>query len=141
LSGQRNLDVRNHHLNLILLPGPYAVCRLPPDVVPAWATLPLPEHLVSITRTSNEVTVVCPADAVPAGVRCEKGWQCLRVAGTLDFSLVGVLASLLVPLAEAGVSVFCLSTFDTDYILIREQDLPRGTEAWQVAGHAIEASG
>jgi hypothetical protein len=81
--------------------------------------------------------VVCHEDGVPAGVRCERGWRCLRVAGTLDFSLVGVLASLLVPLAGVGVSAFAISTFDTDFFLIREADVAKAAEALASAGHRI----
>jgi hypothetical protein len=74
---------------------------------------------------------------VPEAVRCARGWRCLRVAGSLDFSLVGVLASLLVPLAEAGVTVLATATFDTDYFLVKEIDLERATEALQAAGHSV----
>src|SRR5213596_2996029 len=97
-----------HSLTLFLLPGHYAVCRLAADApLPFWPA----GDLVSLTRTGDELSVVCRADCVPGGVRCEAGWRVLRVAGTLDFALVGVLVSLLVPLAEAGISVFALSTF------------------------------
>jgi hypothetical protein len=127
-----------HHLPLILLSNTFAVCRLPADA-------PLPEWVVgafvSVTRTVSELSVVCREDAVPAGVQREGGWWCLRVAGTLDFGLVGVLASLLVPLADAGVSVLCVSTFDTDYLLVKEADLARGIAALQAAGHSIQAAG
>ncbi len=123
-------------LTLALLPGTFAVCRLPPDAdIPGWAT----GEFVSVTRTGDELSVVCRQEAVPAGVRCESGWRCLRVAGILDFALVGILASLLVPLAEAGVSVFAASTFDTDYLLVREKDLGRAVAALHGAGHVVEA--
>jgi hypothetical protein len=122
----------SHSLKLILVPGTYAICRLPADVAfPSWAT----GAFVAITRTADELSVVCRQEVVPEGIRNEGSWHCLRVAGTLDFTLVGVLASLLVPLAEAGVGVFCISTFDTDYLLVR--DLERATEALQLAGHSI----
>jgi hypothetical protein len=87
-------------LRLIILPDTFAVCRLPADsTVPAWAT----GDFLSITRTADELSIVCLDAAVPEDVQCERGLRCLRVAGSLDFSLVGVLASLAVPLAEAGV--------------------------------------
>jgi hypothetical protein len=70
-------------------------------------------------------------------VRCEGGWRALRVAGSLDFSLVGVLAGLLDPLARAGVSVFVLSTFDTDYLLVKGHDLEKALAALRRAGHAV----
>src|SRR5262245_31526060 len=124
-----------HRLTLIVLPGAYAVCRLPADAaIPAWAD----GGLVSVTRTAEELSVVCHEEGVPEDVPCEGGWRCLRVAGTLSFALVGVLASLVGPLADAGVSVFCLSTFDTDYVLFREQDMARAKEALRAAGHSIE---
>ena len=127
-----------HRLQLVLLPGRYAVCRLPPEAgVPGWAA----GDLVSVTHTADELSVVCHEDAVPAGVRREGGWRCLRVAGALDFGMVGVLASLLVPLAGAGVSVFCLSTFDTDYVMVREIDLGASIAALRSAGHEIAIDG
>ncbi len=127
-----------HDLALTVLPGGYAVCRLPADAAfPAWAA----GDLLSVTRTADELSVVCHEEAVPGGVRCVRGWRCLRVAGTLDLSLVGVLASLLVPLAEAGVGVFALSTFDTDYLLVRDRDLARALQALQTAGHALKENG
>jgi hypothetical protein len=123
-------------LRLVFLQGSFAVCRLEPEApVPSWAA---DGPFVSVTRTAAELSVVCPEMAVPEGVRCERGWRCLRVAGTLDLSLVGVLASLLVPLSGAGVAVFALSTFDTDYLLVRQADLGRAVEAWRQAGHGVE---
>src|SRR5262249_23273454 len=92
------------------LPGRFAVCRLPADA-------PVPDGVwggpfTSVTRTADELSVVCPEAAVPGGVRCETGWRCYRVHGPLPLTQVGVLASLLSPLAAAGVSVFAISTFD-----------------------------
>jgi GNAT superfamily N-acetyltransferase len=122
----------DHRRTLVPLEGVYAVCRLDADApLPAWLA---GGPFVSITRTADELSVVCREEAVPAGVRCEQGWQCLRVAGTLDFSLVGVLASLLDPLAAAGVSVFAVSTFDTDYLLVKSTDFQRATEALRASG-------
>lgn len=124
-----------HRLQLVPLDGTFAVCRLAADdPVPGWATV---GPFVSITRTTDELSVVCREEAAPEGVRCERGWRCLRVAGTLDFSLVGVLASLLGPLAEAGVSVFVISTFDTDFLLVRAPELERAIEVFLRAGHTV----
>jgi hypothetical protein len=78
---------------------------------------------------------VCQEQALPEGTKCDKGWSCLRVAGTIDFSVVGILVSLVTPLAEAGVSVFAISTFDTDYLLVKE--LTKALRALQSAGHDI----
>jgi hypothetical protein len=125
-----------HRLSLIVQNGRFAVCRLPAgSPIPGWVTT---DGILSITSTSGEVSIVCREEAVPEGVRCESGWRCLGVAGTLDFALVGVLASLLVPLAEAGVSIFALSTFDTDYVLVREGDLDRAISALRATGHEVQ---
>jgi hypothetical protein len=75
---------------------------------------------------------------VPEGVTCERGWRCLRGAGTIEFSVVGVLAALAMPLAEVGLGVFAVSTFDTDYLLLKGQDLPAALEALRRAGHVVE---
>ena len=89
-----------HHLNLAVVDGTFAVCKLGADAtIPAWATA---GHFFSITRTADELSIVCHQDAVPEGVIGERGWRCLRVAGTMPFSVVGVLASLTAPLADAA---------------------------------------
>jgi len=124
-----------HQLALTVLPDIIAVCKLDAgDAVPAWATT---GQFFSITRTAEELSVVCPQNFVPDGVRCERGWRCLRVVGTMDFSMIGVVASLVTPLAEAGISVFVLSTFDTDYLLVKENDLAKATAALNAAGHSL----
>jgi hypothetical protein len=111
-------------LTLRALPQELAVCRLAPDAPrPAWVG----GGFASVTRTTTELSVVCEASAVPSGVRAERGWRALVMTGTFDLTLVGVLKQLLDPLAEAGVSVFVLSTFDTDYVLVRR--LPDAIEA------------
>ena len=116
-----------HRLELVTLDDRLAVCRLDRgDGIPSWATR---GGFFSVTRTHDELSVVCPEASVPEGIRAEKGWRVLRVAGAMDFSLVGVLASLTAPLAEAGVALFALSTFDTDYLLVKEHDLARAIEA------------
>ena len=121
-------------LTLLALPGLYAVCRLPADAPwPTWAK----GDLVSISRTADELSVVCAADCLSAEVRREEGWRCLRVDGVFDFSVVGVLASLTAPLAEAGVSVFAVSTFDTDYLLVKEVDFDRSCSVLRLHGHLL----
>lgn len=125
-----------HQLTLTPLPELYAVCRLDQDApFPTWASS---SQFISITRTADELSVVCPQSLVPDGVRCERGWRCLRVAGTMDFSMIGVLASLVAPLAEAGISVFVVSTFDTDYLLVKADDLTMATAALRATGHAVD---
>src|SRR4051794_26131599 len=128
------MTVTREPLRLRLLPDAYALCRLAADVeLPSWAG----GDFVAVTRTADELSVVCPQQRVPDGVRAEAGWRCWRVVDTLDFALVGVLAALLEPLARAGISVFAVSTFDTDYLLVKEADRQRAVAAWRTAGHEV----
>ncbi len=123
-------------LTLIVVDGTFAVCRLEPGTpIPPWATA---GPFFSITRTADEVSIVCRQDAVPEGVVCEQGWRCLRVAGTIPFSVVGILASLTAPLAEAGISVFAVSTFDTDYLLVKAEDLDRAVDILRRQSHTFQ---
>jgi len=123
-------------VNLSLLPERYSVCRLAPDApLPPWATA---GAFSSITRTPDELSIVCLAAAVPPGVAQEADWRVFRVAGPLDFALTGILASLAGPLAEAGVPIFAISTFDTDYLLIRGPDLDRAITVLTEAGHTFD---
>lgn len=121
-------------MRLNVLAARLAVCRLPPEApVPAWAT----GELASVTRTASELSVVAGAGAVPEGVRSVGPLRALAVEGPLDFATVGVLLALLAPLAAAGVSVFVLSTFDTDLVLVREVDLERSVAALRASGHEV----
>ncbi len=123
-------------LTLIVVDGIFAVCRLAPDApIPGWSTA---GDFFSITRTADELSVVCPEEAVPEGVKCERAWRCLRAAGAIPFSAVGILASLTAPLAEAGISVFAISTFDTDYLLVKAEDLGRAVDVLRRRGHTIQ---
>ena len=109
-------------LTLSVLPNQLAVCKLNADAqIPEWALNPA--VLTSITRTRDELSIVCPQANVPAGIQTETGWKALKVEGPLDFSLTGILASLANPLAEAKISIFAISTFDTDYVLVKEENL------------------
>jgi hypothetical protein len=78
---------------------------------------------------------VCPEEIVPEGTRCEKGFRCIKVGGPLDFSLTGILSSLTIPLAQAGISVLALSTFDTDYLLVKEAQVDRAIQKLSQAGY------
>ncbi len=123
---------------LRLLSDELAVARLEPTLsVPDWA---MGGALSSITRTEAELSVVCLAEQVPEGVVAERGWQCFEVAGPLDFSLVGILASLTGTLAEAGISIFAISTYDTDYVLVRTERLGDAIAALCRAGHPINGA-
>ena len=125
-------------LTLLAVEGTFAICRLAADApAPVWAV----GEFVSVTRTADELSVVCREAAVPDGVRCERGWRCLRVAGTMPFTTVGVLASLTAPLAAAGIGLFAISTFDTDYLLVKAADFDAAADALRRHGHTVAAPG
>lgn len=119
-----------------LLPGRYAIARVPPESpAPAWAFAS--QGVASVTRTTDELSVVCLAALIPAGVRSDAGWCCLKVKGPFAFDQVGILSSFAVPLAQAGVGIFAISTFDTDYILVKENQRDLAINALVSAGHSI----
>jgi hypothetical protein len=114
------------------------VCRLPPDSPLPDESPASPTPVFSVTRTATELSIVCEAAGAPAGAEVEGGWRALRVAGPLAFELTGVLSSLANPLAAAGVPIFALSTFDTDYLLVAEANLPTALGALRRAGHRVD---
>jgi hypothetical protein len=122
-------------LLLSLLPGRLAVCRLGPnEAIPDWV---FAAPFWSITRTDEELSLILPEELVPSSWKAEKGWCCLKVLGPLDFSITGVVASLSTPLAQAGVSILAISTYDTDYLLVRNGDVDRAKEVLIDHGHRI----
>jgi hypothetical protein len=122
-------------VKLAVVEGEFGVARLlAHDPVPGWAHV---GSITSWTRTTDELSVVCAAGAIPPGVPAERGWRCLRIVGPLDFSLTGILASILGPLAAAKVSVFTLSTYETDYVLVRVPSLAEAIECLRAAGHEV----
>jgi uncharacterized protein len=123
-------------LELTLLPERFAVCRL--DSADE-SDLRAASGLFSVTRTANELSVVCPEADAPEGAHVSAGWRVFEVGGPLDHSATGVLASVATPLAEAGVPLFPLATYDTDYVLVREADLDSAAEALSAAGHQVES--
>jgi hypothetical protein len=121
---------------LHLLPGTFNVCRLPPtSAIPSWA---IHSSFFSISKTTEELSIVCTSEEVPEGVLCEKDWIVYKVKGPLDFSLTGILASIAVPLAQAQIPIFAISTYNTDYILIKQHFQKKGTEALKKAGFSFE---
>jgi uncharacterized protein len=119
---------------LTVLPGSYAICRLSPDQdVPAWALAPA--DFVSITRSRAELSVICPAGAVPTAIPSQAGWHCLRIDGATSLDEPGVLVSVVDPLAAAGLSVFAVASYDTDHLLIT--DLRAAVKALRAAGHRV----
>lgn len=108
-------------LTLSVMPIQLAVVRFDASSpIPSWGKK---GDFFSITKTGDELSVVCSEDQVPQNVKVEKGWRCLKVEGPLDFGLTGILSSLARPLAEAKISIFAISTFDTDYIMIKKENL------------------
>lgn len=110
-----------------------AIARLEPDaVIPPWVS---GGSFTSVTRTSRELSVVCDAALVPADVRHERGWAMLELEGPFPFELTGILASVIVPLAEAKIGIFAISTYDTDVVLVKRDALDGALEALARAGH------
>lgn len=124
-----------HRLKLEVLPGSYSVCRLAPhDPIPDWA---LASDFFSITNTPQELSIVCRTEQIPSEVQAEHDWACLKLDGPIPFDLTGVLSACLEPLARVAISIFAVSTFDTDYLLVRNRNLQRAVEALRGAGHHI----
>jgi len=127
-----------HQLTIVVYAEVYAICQLEPQAaVPAWAE---GREFVSITRTAAELSIVCQQDMVPGEVYAEKNRRLMRIEGKLGFSLTGVLAAVTVPLAKAELSIFTISTYDTDYLLIADEDLQKATEMLEAAGHTVRQS-
>ena len=133
------IGARDSPLSISVLGETLAVCRLDPqEDIPAWAT---DSMFSSVTRTPDELSVVCPGRQVPAGVACERHWRALKLEGTFDLDLVGILASVAAPLAEAGVGIFAIATHDTDYVLVREAQLGLAVSALSELGHNVSPQG
>ena len=128
----------SHQLTIIIYEKMYAVCRLEPNTpVPPWAGR---GRFLSITRTADELSIVCEEEMVPNEAHCERHRRLMQIEGTLAFTLTGVLASVALPLAKAELSIFAISTYDTDYLLIADEDLQKATEMLEAAGHTIRQS-
>ena len=122
-------------MTLDLIPGSYAVCRWAPDE--SLSPSITEGTFFSVTRTPTELSAVCDVAAVPPGVKTDGPWSVLAVRGPLDLNMTGVLAGLTAPLAAAGISIFAISTYDTDYLLVRNHDLDRAILVLREAGHDI----
>ena len=117
------------------LPDTFAICRLAPDA-------PIPAAIanasfVSITRTAEELSIVCPVSQLPQNTKCELPWTCFELQGPFPFSLTGVLASFIDPLAQSGIPIFAISTFDTDYVLVKEEFAESALQTLLGAGHEL----
>jgi hypothetical protein len=127
--------MKSQRFSLTVLRDLYAVCRLSPtEKIPAWA---LAGGFCSVTRTGDELSIVCSQELVPEGVESVKGLKSFKVEGKLPFTLVGVLSSLTSTLAQAGISIFAVSTYDTDYLYIKSADMEKAVAALRNAGHDI----
>jgi uncharacterized protein len=129
-------------LTFCKLAGAFAIVQLAADAqVPEWATK---GEFNSISRTSDELSIVCPAGNIPAGVdsphrRVSQKWICLKLEGPFPFELTGVLLSFIEPLSTHGIPIFAISTFDTDYVLIQEEFADAALVALQRAGHELRS--
>jgi hypothetical protein len=124
-----------YRLKFRWLPGPYAIVRLAPDALfPEWATK---GDFTSITRTADELSIVCPADNLPTDVNSQHPWICLKLEGPFPFSQTGVLLSFIEPLSDNGIPIFAVSTHDTDYVLIQEEFFGFAINTLQKAGHEL----
>ncbi len=124
-----------HKLRLRRIPEKFAICKLlPGDSIPPWA---ISGQIWSVTRTPTELSLVCGQSKLPTGFVAERDWRALQVVGPLPFEMVGVLSSLAIPLADAGVSIFAVSTFETDLILVREQSFEAACQILVKAGHIV----
>jgi hypothetical protein len=128
-------------LHLTLLPEEFSICRLPAgSESPAWALADgqaPAEGLTSVSWTVNETSVVCASARVPQGTHADSGWRALEVDGPLDLATTGVLASVADPLAKAGIAIFAISTFDTDYLLVKDSAMSAAIDALREAGHQV----
>ncbi|MEM6425517.1 MAG: ACT domain-containing protein [Cyanobacteria bacterium P01_H01_bin.119] len=128
-------------VTLTPLPQTFAVCRLSPQAaLPSWATC---GQFFAITRTDKELSIVCDQANIPEervdNFRCEGNWRSLKVLGPLDFSLTGILSAIAAPLAAAKISIFALSTYDTDYVLVKAANLDQAIAVLKAAHHQIQS--
>jgi len=122
-------------LKLSLLKDKYAICTLPNTApIPDWA---LTETPVSITRTDKELTIVCAQDIIPLELQCDFNWRCFKIDGSFDLNQIGVISSISSPLADAGISIYVISTYDTDYFLVQNENLEQAISTLSDIGHNI----
>ena len=125
-------------MKLKILDSTFSVMKFPPaETIPLWA---LNGDVFSITRTDEELSVVCPSDCLPINERMkevENDWKCIKVEGVLDFSLTGILSSLANTLAESKISIFAISTFNTDYLLVKGHSIEKARVVLENEGHSF----
>jgi hypothetical protein len=127
--------MKNRRLQLTLLKEMFGICRYENTApIPDWAS---DAPMCSITRTKKELTIVCPQNIIPAESDCSGQWRCFRIDGSFELDETGVIASVSVPLAEAGISIYVVSTYDTDYFLIRDCAIENAIAVLTDMGHKI----
>jgi hypothetical protein len=125
-------------VTLLLQAGEYATCRLlPSEPVPAWADS---AGFSSVTRTADELSIICAAAFVPANIHAERGWRLFKFQGPFAFTATGILSSVLAPLATAHISSLAIATFDTDYLMVKAEKLEAAVRAIEAAGHLVQRS-
>ena len=132
----QTMSAKAHKLRLAVMEPSFAIAQFGPAAqIPAWA---LHAPIVSITRTRDELSIVAFDEAIPDGVRVSRGWRALKLSGPFAFELTGILESVLEPLSAAGISIFAISTFDTDYVLVQQESLDAAIAVLAGAGHKVE---
>ena len=125
-------------INLKILPQTYAIARLEPTAaMPDWAD---GAGFVSISRTDDELSIVCPEERMPDEVRKDAGWSCLKLLGPFAFGETGIVLSVIRPLSENGIGIFVVSTFDGDHLLVKTDDLEKARALLTEAGHIISGA-
>ena len=123
-------------INIKLLKEKYAVCQLgATEEIPEWSNK---GEFISVTRTRDELSIVCLEKDVPKEIKKELNWNILKIEGQLDFSLVGILAAISSILAKKAISIFVISTFNTDYILVKEKDTENALNVLIEEGYVIK---
>lgn len=125
--------MQRHRLKFRWLPGFYAIVRLSPDApIPDWASR---GEFASVTRTLEELSIVCPTDNLPPDVYSSHHWICLKLEGPFPFSQTGILLSFIEPLSDNGIPIFAIATYDTDYVLLPEDHMGNVMDILREAGH------
>ena len=125
----------NISLDLSILAERLAICQLDHQAeIPDWA---IQRPFFAITRTGDELSIVCPEQLIPPEACCEGGWRALKLKGPFAFDLTGILAAVATPLAEAEIGIFAISTYDTDYVLVKAAQLDRAVQVLQEGGHRV----